>query len=223
MDPPKGDKYLFILIDGSGSMNGEEEDLATHLNIILQRMGEKQKEGETPIKVGIYMFNEGFSEVIPTEVLTRESPRLTASLFHMEGHTALYDAVGRTVDDLHVLTDTSLKDITILVATDGCDNASIKYDATRVRKTVTTHRDMGVNFIFISAGPEARQAGLEMGLCGKECMETQGGESVGSGFTSQMIQGALSQALGVDLEGDYPEEPTSKRSRVDEEIYSQYY
>lgn len=228
-----GDRYIFVLIDGSASMWGEEQDIASHLNSTLEVIAKKQKEGDNrPIQVSVLSFSEGFTEIIPNTRLTKEGPRLDPCLLESQGETALYDAVGRTVDDLHVLSDTSLKDIIIIVATDGRDNASKLYDATRVRKTVANHRDQGVTFIYIAAGEDALVAGVEMGLCEKECLKVRNDESIGSCFTSQMVRGAMSQALGIDLkEEDYPPEfdqeegeSSKKKNKVDDcEIYSQYY
>lgn len=227
MESVRGERYIFVLIDGSASMWGEEQDIASHLNSTLEVIAKKQKEGR-PIQVSVLSFSEGFTEIIPNTRLTKEGPRLDPCLLESQGETALYDAVGRTVDDLHVLSDTSLKDIIIIVATDGRDNASKLYDATRVRKTVANHRDQGVTFIYIAAGDDALVAGVEMGLCEKECLRVKNDESIGSCFTSQMVRGAMSQALGIDLgEEDYPPEfdqPEKKKNKVeDEEIYSQYY
>lgn len=230
--PPKEyNKIIFILLDVSGSMRGEEEALAKGVNDVLSTLLSQKKE-EDKISVSIDTFNNHMQQLVPPFVLNSDSEGFTplnATQFAMDGDTALYDAIGKNLKEFHHLT-TPLKDVVLVVGTDGNDTCSSEFDASSVRELVMHYKKEGVSFIFIAAGEEAYAAGELMGFTHKECKQVGGeSESVGTGFSSQLIRDAISQAMGLieeEKEEDYPSEfdkESSSHKRIKSEVYSQDY
>lgn len=234
--PPKGGgKTIFILLDTSTSMAGEQEDLAKGVNTLLCKLL-AQKDKDDQIQVSIDVFNHQMSSLVEPFILTHDFPRLNPNVFNMDGDTALYDAVGKSVDALSVLTNSRMSDIVFVVGTDGRDTVSKEFDASAVRKVVEDYKQKGVSFVYIAAGEGAYEAGVEMGFTTKECKRVAETDSIGSHFASQLVEEAISQALGfVELppgggEFDpYPPEfdaSSPKKIKIEEvsdEVYSQYF
>ena len=226
--PKEYNKIIFILLDVSGSMRGEEEALAKGVNDVLSTLLSQKKE-EDKISVSIDTFNNHMQQLVPSFVLNSDGfTPLNATQFAMDGDTALYDAIGKNLKEFHHLT-TPLKDVVLVVGTDGNDTCSSEFDASSVRELVMHYKKEGVSFIFIAAGEEAYAAGELMGFTHKECKQVGGeSESVGTGFSSQLIRDAISQAMGFMEEGkeeDYPSEfdKESSPKRIKSEVYSQDY
>lgn len=235
LPPSGGVKQIFILLDTSTSMAGEQEDLAKGVNDLLTKIC-AQKTKDQQIQVSIDVFNHEMSQLVEPFMLTHDFPRLHPNVFDMDGDTALYDAVGRSVDSLCVLTDTRMSDIVFVVGTDGRDTVSKEFDAASVRKVVDDYKKKGVSFVYIAAGEGAYEAGVEMGFTTKECKRVAETDSIGSHLASQLVEEAISQALFlsplVGPEGaDQPYPPefdasSPKRIKIEEvsdEVYSQYF
>lgn len=227
-------KELYILIDTSGSMEGQEKEVASGINTTLKALAQNKKTEEI-IQVSLNTFDSKIKELRLPFFLEPDVPiNLSSEIFEMRGETALYDAVGITVGTLSDIS-TSPKDVIIVVATDGQDTVSEKYDAESVRSLVEEYRTKGVSFIYIAAGNDAYRAGEQMGFLTSECkrVRVEDNESIGSCFSSQLIRDAISQALGqesvpsvpsgFDEKEGSPSSPKRIKKEDEEEIYSQYY
>ena len=221
-------KKMFILIDTSGSMAGQEKEVADGLNTTLKAIAQNKKTGET-IQVSLNTFDSEIKELRLPFFLEPDVPKyLSSESLEMRGDTALYDAVGITVGTLSELSTPS-KDVIVVVSTDGQDTVSEHYDAESVRVLVEEYRTKGVSFIYIASGNDAYTAGEQMGFIEDECkrVRVEHNESIGSCFSSQLIRDAISQALGQESvpSGFEEKEGSPKRIKKDEEeeIYSQYY
>jgi uncharacterized protein YegL len=221
-------KEIFILLDVSTSMAGEQEDLAKGVNDLLSQLL-SQKGKDECIQVSIDTFNQSMQQLVTPFMLTHDFPRLHPDQFNMDGDTALYDAVGQNLNDLSALETIRLSDVVMVVGTDGRDTVSKTYDAKAVRELVDTYKQKGVSFVYIAAGEGAYEAGVEMGFTTKECKRVVETESIGSCFSSQLVREAISQALGLP-EGvnDYPSEfdqssPKRIKKEEEDEVYSQYF
>lgn len=216
-------KEIFILLDISYSMCDQEEELAKGVNDVLDTLLFKQKD-ECLIQVSIDTFNQTTESLMDSFMLTSDYPRLSASQFKMDGDTALYDAIGKNLDALPILT-TPLSNVVLVVGTDGKDTASKIYGAEQVRRLVDQYKKKGVSFVYIAAGEDAYQTGVNLGFTQGDVADTDQG--VGSSLSSQIVREAISQALGF-AEGE-PQPPSefdpspTKKIKYEDDICSQYY
>jgi hypothetical protein len=81
----------------------------------------------------------------------------TKETYIPRGMTALYDAVGKTITDVHArlmkVSETErTKKVLMMILTDGHENASREYSMDSVKKLVDSRKSDGWEFVFIGAG-----------------------------------------------------------------------
>ena len=119
-------EVVFIL-DKSGSMNGLEKDTIGGYNKLL----EEQKLLPGDVTVSTVLFNDAI-EVIHDRVSIKEVNAITENEYYVGGVTALYDAVGQSIDHIGKQlfeTDENSRPskVMIVIVTDGMENASREY------------------------------------------------------------------------------------------------
>ena len=154
---------IVLIVDRSGSMHSMRDDAEGGLKAFL----EDQRDAPGEARLTLVLFDDRYEVVhdgadlagLPTDV--RLEPR---------GATALFDAVGRTIDRVgEQLAATPEPErpgaVLVCVVTDGQENASSDYTAGRVREMVThQERKYGWQFTFLGAGPEVFAQGAGMGF-----------------------------------------------------------
>lgn len=205
-------KHLYVLLDCSGSMLGQEAEVVLGVNSVLDATFAMQ---ETPeeVYVEVHTFNTQSTILFPLSVLAKETPRLRKNDLCMKDDTALYDTLGTVLAKCEAGT-------TVLVATDGKDTASKEYTADGVRGLIEScKRDKDVRFVFVAAGGDAYQEASKIGLCEHECTQVEADDTLGTAMCSQPVLESLSQALFDDASS-----ARKKRVKVDEpKIFSQDY
>ena len=73
--------------------------------------------------------------------------------------TALFDAVGRTINETK-----TKNDVVFVIITDGMENASREFTKKSVFEMIKEKETKGWNFIFLGANQDAIQAGGELGI-----------------------------------------------------------
>jgi uncharacterized protein with von Willebrand factor type A (vWA) domain len=131
---------LIFLIDKSGSMYGSEEDTIGGFNSFIQ----KEKQEDLNTSVTTIFFNHGY------EVLYKRKPihtvkELTRNEYHVNGSTALLDAIGKTITTLDKEIDNK---VLFVIITDGMENSSIEFSKSQISNMINNHN---WEFIFIGA------------------------------------------------------------------------
>lgn len=146
-------KIIFI-IDESGSMSGSESDVIGGFNSFIEK---QRKEEFGKISVSLYKFNSKFNCVIRNKPVS-EVRDLTRKDYLPNSLTALYDAIGRTIqetdEEISSLPESERPDkVMVIIITDGHENASREFSGTAVRSIIFSHETtMGWNFIFLGSG-----------------------------------------------------------------------
>lgn len=158
----KGKTEIIVLLDRSGSMASIKSDVEGGFKEFI----EEQKKLDGECAVTLCQFDTEYETVWENRDLhSIEKLNLTP-----RGGTALFDAMGKTIDDVgYRLKNTPEKDrperILFIVVTDGEENSSRKETSSSVKKRVN-HQTNKYNwkFIFMGANQDAVLAGENIGL-----------------------------------------------------------
>jgi uncharacterized protein YegL len=156
---------IVCVVDRSGSMSVIRDDAIGGFNSFLK----DQKALDKPCRLTYVQFDDKY-EVIHNAVPLAEVPLLTAATYVPRGWTALYDAVGRTIDmvgaRLAALPEAERPaKIIFLILTDGQENSSKEYETARINEMITHQREAYQwEFVFLAANQDAMMAGNKMGI-----------------------------------------------------------
>ena len=156
---------LVFILDRSGSMAGLESDTVGGFNAMI----EKQKKQDGQCWVSTVLFaNE--SKVIHDRVRLEEIRPMTEDDYTVGGCTALIDAIGEAIHHIaNIHKYARAEDVpahtVFVITTDGMENASRKYSAGEVRKTIKRmQEEKGWEFLFIGANIDAVETAARFGI-----------------------------------------------------------
>ena len=146
-------EVVFIL-DKSGSMSGSEENTISSFNEYL----EKEKKNEFNTKITTVLFSDNY-KLLHNRVDVSKVEELTHEDYYVGGCTALYDALGNTINSF----DRKETDkVLFIIITDGYENASKEFSKDKIRKLIKKHNDW--DFIYIGADIDSYAAGGASGI-----------------------------------------------------------
>ncbi len=160
----KSTTELVFILDKSGSMNGLETDTIGGFNSMI----EKQKNQRDECYVTTVLFNHEM-EILHDRVKIDEIPLMTDDEYSVDGMTALYDAIGFTIQKLPVdKSDDSLNEkqkVLFVIITDGYENSSREYSKKAI-KSLIEHRKSKFDweFIFLGANIDASTEAENIGI-----------------------------------------------------------
>src|SRR5215213_866596 len=156
---------ITIILDRSGSMESVKQDTIGGFNNFL---GEQQKvEGEASLS--LVQFDDQY-EVVYEDKDIVSADRLTEATFQPRGSTALFDAVGRTINSLGrrlaALAEEMRPDkVLLVIMTDGFENASQEFTAAKISEMINHQRSVyNWEFMFIGANQDAVLSAREIGI-----------------------------------------------------------
>jgi hypothetical protein len=93
-------------------------------------------------------------------------PMLTTAKYHIEGMTALYDAIGFTLRDqtARIENENWADAVTVAILTDGAENDSRYFTQQEVRAMVHERQRAGWKFIFLGANQSAVLSADQLGI-----------------------------------------------------------
>jgi uncharacterized protein YegL len=157
MSATKKIKEVIGLIDRSGSMGGKEIDTINGINTMLTEL-KQNADPKLEIRVSIKYFNDTETLVlrsVPLESVTL----LDVDSYIPEGQTALLDSLGKTLQyfmEKYLKDNNAYYSCIIYVATDGLDTCSNRYDKARIKKIITTAKDIyNIEVIYLGANQDA--------------------------------------------------------------------
>ncbi len=156
---------ITIILDRSGSMNSVKDDTIGGFNSFVE---EQQKiEGEAVLS--LVQFDDQY-DVVYLDKDINSADKLTNETFQPRGMTALFDAVGRTINSvgkrLASLSENERPNkVLFVIMTDGFENASVEYNAAKVSEMIKTQRNVySWEFMFIGANQDAVLSAQEIGI-----------------------------------------------------------
>ena len=156
-------EVVFIL-DARGSMAGLRSDTVGGVNTVLQQ----QREQEGEVLVSTVLFNTK-TRTVHDRIDLREVADLSEKDYVPCGGTALLDAVGETVTHIkkvhHYIREEDVPQKTmVVIMTDGCENSSVTYDYSAVKKLVQEREAAGWEFLFLAANIDAAEHSARLGI-----------------------------------------------------------
>ena len=148
---------IIVVLDRSGSMSSIGQATVEGFNKFL----EEQKNSEGEAFITLVQFDDRYEmnyEGLPVKDAT---PLILGENFIPRGSTALFDAIGRTIDELN--TD---RDVVFVIITDGEENRSVTYKREAIMKMIETQTEAGWKFLFLAANQDAIKAGGSIGIKG---------------------------------------------------------
>lgn len=146
-------EVVFIL-DKSGSMSGSEENTISSFNEYL----EKEKKNKFKTTITTVLFSDDY-KYLHNGIDVRKVKPITNKDYYVGGCTALYDALGNTIQTIDKK-DTDK--VLFIIITDGYENASREYDNNNIRSLIKKHKDW--EFIYIGADIDSYAAGNNIGI-----------------------------------------------------------
>lgn len=145
---------VVFILDKSGSMSGSEEHTISSFNEYLA----KEKKNKFNTKITTVLFSHDY-EYLHNRVDVSKVKKLTSDDYYVGGCTALYDALGNTINSMEKK-DTDK--VLFIIITDGYENASKEYDNKMIKKLIKKHSDW--EFIYIGADIDSYASGGAIGI-----------------------------------------------------------
>ena len=156
---------IAVVVDESGSMDQVRADAIGGFNSFLT----EQQALPGAANLTLVKFNTAVEKIYDGSDIKGVKP-LDESTYHPDGFTALYDAVGETIDSIGRRLSAMPEDqrpgkVVVAILTDGQENSSKKYTQSKIKEMVD--HQTGVyswNFMFLGANQDAWASGGAIGI-----------------------------------------------------------
>jgi len=193
---------IICIIDRSGSMQSIQADAIGGFNTFVD---DQQKLDEGECRLTFAQFDDVY-EVVHDGVPIKDVPPLTNETYEPRGSTALFDAIGKTINQVGnrlagLPEEKRPGKVLVVILTDGHENASREFNRQQISDMVTKQRDQFQwEFIFLGAGIDAFDAGQQIGimLCSTIAHDSngmaKGYKAVSRSVTSYRTSGTVGQS-----------------------------
>ena len=159
--------YNVIILDESGSMSSIYKETLTSMNEVLNGIRKDQEEHpEQRNYVTIVTFEGNGIKGIKTRrdrVPIESIKDLSEADYRPGGCTPLYDAMGKTLNELEGLVRPDDR-VLATVITDGYENASEEYSGSTIKTLVTRLREKGWTLAYIGANQDAVEVAKDLNI-----------------------------------------------------------
>lgn len=165
--PKNGLTEIVTIIDKSGSMSHLKSKTIEGFNKFLN----EQKTVDEKTNFSLILFSSPEREqIIFDSVDIKEVNELNVENYKIDGSTALYDAIGKTIRALkkrikNIDEDKRPDRVLFVILTDGGENSSVTYDKDKIFKKINKmENENGWSFIYLGANQDAFEEGSKMGI-----------------------------------------------------------
>ncbi|MBR3898178.1 MAG: VWA domain-containing protein [Bacilli bacterium] len=145
---------VIFILDRSGSMSGSEENTISSFNEYL----EKERHNDFKTNITTVLFSDDFEYLYKRDDV-KDVRKLTRKEYYVNGCTALYDAIGSSIN---YIDNCDTDKVMFIIITDGYENASREFNQKMVKKMIKKHSKY--EFIYIGADIDSYEAGSEIGI-----------------------------------------------------------
>lgn len=197
---------ITIVLDRSGSMQSVQSDTIGGFNTLLQQ--QRELKGDKTL-LTLIQFSTG-SEIVFNAVDIQAVAQLTKVNYQPSGCTALLDAVGDAITAagnrfVDMAPDSRPGKVLFVIITDGQENASNRYNRSRIKEMITTQQNSYQwQFVFLGANQDSFTAADNLGILR---MNTSNYYATAVGTASAF---AAVSANVISYRSDTPEQVRSK-------------
>lgn len=156
---------MVFVLDRSGSMQHLTGDTIGGFNSMIEK--QKQEEGEAYVTT--VLFDDQY-ELLHDHVNIKDIKPITDKDYYARGMTALFDAVGRTINTVSArINATSEEDkpgrVIFIITTDGIENASKEFKKSNVKNLIEHQQEKEPwTFMFLGANMDAMNEAENIGI-----------------------------------------------------------
>jgi len=189
--------HIICVLDSSGSMSSIMSDSIGGFNTFLQ----KQRDLPDDATITVALFDSsGNYDLVYDYVDIKKAKDLTSKVWYPRGLTALYDALGKTINadkaKLAKLGTEAPAKVLVCVVTDGLENDSKEYTIDNIKTLIKDCEKDDWNFIYLAANQDAFSVGGGFGISGANTY-TYTANSAGVGKMSATLDGATTLYRGM--------------------------
>lgn len=155
--------HIICVLDRSGSMSSIIEDMIGGFNQFLEE--QKKLEGECVITIS--MFDHDYTNFKSNVDINSLEP-LTLADWQPRGTTALYDAIGKSINDVksyYVKNPSEKPDrFLVCIVTDGYENSSKEYRLDDIKKLIDKQQKNDWAFVYLAANQDGFAVGNSMNI-----------------------------------------------------------
>lgn len=149
--------HIVIVLDRSGSMDTIAQSTVDGLNTFIK----EQRNAKGDAVMTLVQFDHEYQVDYESRAINEVKDLINGETFRPNGTTALFDAIGKTINTLK-----TNDDVIFVIVTDGFENASREYNQAQVFSLIEEKKKMGWNFLFLGANQDAIAAGNSIGISG---------------------------------------------------------
>ena len=158
---------IICILDRSGSM-AENNIIVEAINGFNNFLDE-QKKLKDDATLTVALFDDRY-DLLYDNVDIKKVEKITKDTWLPRGMTALYDAIGRTINTVkanRVKMGSEKPDkVLVCIVTDGLENASQEYKREDIKKLIKQCEDENWNFVYLAANQDAFAVGSSFGVAG---------------------------------------------------------
>lgn len=145
---------VVFILDKSGSMSGSENNTISSFNEYLER----EKKNKFKTRITTVLFSDDYV-YLHKGLDVSKVKRLTRKDYFVGGCTALYDAIGNSINYIDRC-DTDK--VMFIIITDGYENASKEFNNEMIHNMIKKHSKY--EFIYIGADIDSYSTGSSIGI-----------------------------------------------------------
>lgn len=154
--------YNLIIVDESGSMIPLKDATLSGINATINTIRFAQKEFASTQQhmLSLVTFDSGSHRPdVRTNIDNKPISEVTGfSDYHPWGATPLYDAMGKSLTVLHDrIKNDSNATVVVTVLTDGLENASTEWDASKLRRLIEQLKEEGWSFSYMGSAHNVQE------------------------------------------------------------------
>ena len=194
---------IWFLLDRSGSMQGLAEDVVGGFNQFVA--DQALKPGKARLTAVQFDGTDPFEMIVDARRI-KDVPELTSDVYQPRGVTPLYDALGHLIKSADQRISYRAEkgrpeeDQLVIVFTDGLENASTKFERSKIFELIQDRMNADWTFVFMGANQDSYAEGDRLGIYGGNVQNYRG-----DGQGMREAWGSVDRAFGEYRRSDLQE------------------
>lgn len=153
---------IYMLIDRSGSMLPKWGEVITSINVYVEELAKKKGMKKSKATVAVFDGFKGLAfDVLREATPVKKWQPIAVDEVAPRGMTPLYDAVSKLTD---LISTDKPETATVVVMTDGLENASIATSKEKAKAQLDELKDKGFDVVFLGADFDAFAQASSLGV-----------------------------------------------------------